>query len=52
VDFQAKVDRANELVKIITDAEAELTALFGGERPKRKWTRRTPATEPAPTASV
>lgn len=26
-----KVERANELVKTIKDAETELTALFGGE---------------------
>jgi hypothetical protein len=40
MSWEAKVSRVNELVKVIKDAEAELAALFGGEQPKRKWTRR------------
>ena len=48
---ESKVQRANELLKTIKDAEAELDALFGDatEKPKRKWTRRSTngTTEPS-----
>lgn len=53
MDYQTQVDRVNELVKIIKDAEAELAGLFGGERPKRKWTRRAQsASEPVPSEAA
>jgi hypothetical protein len=44
---EKKVERVNELVKTIKDAEAELVQIFGGESVKRKWTRR-PQPESAP----
>jgi hypothetical protein len=44
---QKKVDRVNELVSTIKDAEAELTAIFGGDAPKRTWSRRPKADEPS-----
>jgi hypothetical protein len=37
---EKKVERVNELVRVIKDAEAELTGIFGGEPPKRTWSRR------------
>ena len=46
MDTLKKVERANELVKVIQNAEAELTALFGGETVKRKWQRRPPPEAP------
>jgi hypothetical protein len=43
---QKKVDRVNELVREIKDREDELEKLFGGETPKRTWSRRPkPETE-------
>jgi hypothetical protein len=46
MSYEKKLERANELHKIIKDAEAELAGIFG-ETPKRKWTRRTtPDAEP------
>ena len=40
MQWQTKVDRVNELVREIKEREAELTALFGGEQPKRTWSRK------------
>lgn len=37
---ETKVERVNELVKTIKDAEAELEKLFGGIPVKRTWSRR------------
>jgi hypothetical protein len=35
-----KVERVNELVREIQEREDELTRIFGGETPKRTWSRR------------
>lgn len=43
-----KVERVNELVKVIQEAEAQLEGIFGGEKPKRTWTRKAQPTEPPP----
>jgi hypothetical protein len=37
---EKKVERVNELVRLIKDAEAELTGIFGGEPVKKTWSRR------------
>lgn len=38
---EAKLKRLMELNEQREKIEAEITVLLGGERPKRKWTRRT-----------
>lgn len=41
MDYQKKVDRVNELVKEIKERETELEGIFGGDAPKRTWSRRS-----------
>jgi hypothetical protein len=37
---QKKVDRVNELVREIKEREMELEGIFGGDAPKRTWSRK------------
>lgn len=48
---QATLDRIAQLIEQKRAIDGELSALIGGDKPKRKWTRRT-ETEETPQQST